>query len=187
MNKQLIVIDAQEDFTRGVLGNEYAASRLPIIQDLVDYAFLNFDHPTVYTKDTHDHSTYEHSLEKDYDIAPHCINLTKGWQICHEAITERSKIIEKSTFGYAHWDNNCYIPKGIEEIWICGFCTDICVISNFMILRAVFPKIPIIVLEDACAGTSKELHDAAISVIKSCCGEVYNWEEIRMKKEEEEL
>jgi hypothetical protein len=91
MNKQLIVIDAQEDFTRGVLGNEYAASRLPIIQEIADYAFLNFDRPTIYTKDTHECSDYELSLEKYYGIAHHCIKLTKGWQLCHEAITERSE------------------------------------------------------------------------------------------------
>lgn len=183
MNKQLIVIDAQEDFTRGVLGSEYAASRLPVIQEIADYAFLNFDKPTIYTKDTHECSYYELSLEKYYGIPQHCIRLTKGWQLCHEALTECSRVIEKPTFGFLDWYNAG--SKTVSEIWICGFCTDICVISNFMILRATFPKIPIIVLEDACAGTSKELHDAAISVMKSCCGDIRKWEEIKQNTVQE--
>ena len=177
MNKTLIVIDAQEDFTRGALRNEDAIKALPVIQSIVKYSESNFDHAIYYTKDTHYIETYRKSQEgKNLPIA-HCIKSTKGWQICPEVWSDDAGCaIEKNTFGCVSWKSIGIDGIKPEEIWICGFCTDICVISNVLILKALFPEIPIVVFENACAGVTPEKHNAAIEVMKSCQIKIERWE-----------
>lgn len=165
-NKLLIVIDAQEDFTRGALRNTEAINALPAIRRLVDYAYENFDLKTVYTQDIHNLDTYLNTLEGKNLPVPHCIRNTKGCQICHEVLTEKIRVSEKSKFGNTSWGG--YVSGSTEEIWLCGFCTDICVMANYQILHAMYPEIPIRVFEDACAGSTPELHEAAIKVLKAC-------------------
>ena len=86
MNKVLIVIDAQEDFTRGALRNEKAIATLPVISKIVDYATNNFQHPVIYTKDTHGEDYLDTQEGKNLPI-PHCIKDTPGWRICREVLT----------------------------------------------------------------------------------------------------
>ena len=122
---------------------------------------------------------YEETLEGQKLPVPHCIKLTDGWEIEKTILDELQKknqddkynfhSVDKYTFGML--DLPEYIKKlGIEfdEIEIWGFCTDICVISNALILRAAFPNMKITVVKDCCAGVTPELHEAALKVMQSC-------------------
>lgn len=161
--KYLIVIDAQEDFTRGALRNEEAIAAIPNIQKLIEKARAKGFY-LIATQDTHHEETYMTSQEGRNLPVPHCIATTPGWKICHE-LTDFNCYIAKPTFGYTKWDNRLTAP---EEIWLCGFCTDICVSANFQILKAQFPEVPIKVFADCCAGVTPELHEAALKVMQSC-------------------
>lgn len=176
MNKVLIVIDAQEDFTRGALRNDQAIAALPTIKEIVAYAYRNFDKKTIYTKDTHDGHYLDTQEGKNLPV-PHCIKGSDGWRICPEVFIEESKVIEKRSFGSTRWDMEAL--WSLDEIWMCGFCTDICVSANFQILKATYPDTPIVVIEDACAGVTPELHDAALKVMKSCQARIVKWEDLK--------
>lgn len=179
MRKTLIVIDAQEDFVRGVLGSEYAQSALMTIKDVVKYADQN-DFTIFYTMDTH-FTGYEETQEGKNLPQLHCLRFSEGWQLCKEAASTKPTnvyVISKSSFGTLKWQNEVELA-GDEEIWLCGFCTDVCVSANFQILKACFPEVPIVVIEDACAGVTSKTHKAALDVIKSCQGKVMTWKELR--------
>ena len=176
-NKLLIVIDAQEDFTRGSLRNGEAIKALPVIRSIVDYAYEHFRMKTVYTQDIHNANTYLTTQEGKNLPVLHCIRDRKGCQICHEVMTEKSRVIEKNHFGYMPWGS--YIYNDVDEIWMCGFCTDICVMANYQIIHAMYPEIPITVFSDACAGSTPELHEAALRVMRSCHANIQTWEEVK--------
>lgn len=183
MSKLLIVVDAQNDFISGVLGSKEAQAAIPYIATkLEEYQ----NEIVVFTQDTH-YEDYLETQEGKYLPVPHCLRgfsrSTKGWEICHELMEivknhsyKLSGIIEKSTFGVYDFpkflnDRTLDDPDSIELV---GFCTDICVISNALILKAFFPEIPIKVYAPACAGTTVEKHKAALEVMKSCQIEVYD-------------
>lgn len=176
-NKLLIVIDAQEDFTRGFLRNTEAINALPVIREIVDYAYEEFKLKTVYTQDIHDVDSYLETMEGQKLPVLHCLRNKKGCQICHEVMTEKSRVLEKNHFGVTHW--GAYISSDVKEIWMCGFCTDICVMANYQIIHAQFPEIPVKVFEDACAGSTKELHQKALDVMQSCHADVLKWEDYK--------
>ena len=180
MNKVLIVIDAQEDFTRGALHNSDAVKALPIIKDIVEYAENNnFD--IFYTMDTHFMTVGLNYLEtqegKNLPV-PHCIYESPGWYRCPEVIgIKNHEIIIKHTFGYSEWESR--LSGKPDEIWLCGFCTDICVSANFQILKAIRPETPIVVIQDACAGVTPKLHKAALDVMKSCQAKIIEWSDLK--------
>ena len=178
-NKLLIVIDAQEDFTRGALRNEEAIKALPVVHDVVEYAYSN-GMEIVYTRDTHSKEEYLKTQEGVNLPVEHCIFKTAGWDICPEAMCSGMvypEIINKNSFGTLEWR---WIPyRNIDEIWICGFCTDICVSANFQIIKAFCPEIPITIISDACAGVTPELHKAALDVMKSCQAKIKTWKELK--------
>ena len=187
MNKVLVVVDAQEDFTRGALRNEEAIKALPVIHDIVDFASYHFEHRVIYTQDTHYKLTYLESLEGRNLPIKHCIYESKGWQLCPEVLPKqhRSYICQlKRTFGHSEWDKMNDLHEA-DEIWLCGFCTDICVSANLQILKATYPETPIIVIEDACAGVTPELHEAALKVMKSCQARIVKWEDLKKENEHE--
>ena len=178
MNKVLIVIDAQEDFTRGALRNEDAIAALPIIRKAVIFAREHGMH-VYYTCDTHNKDIYFDTQEGKNLPILHCVPGTPGYKLCPEIYYLDSKdVIVKTTFGYKHWDR-WFAGKDLEEIWLCGFCTDICVSANFQILKAQFPEVPITVISDACAGVTPELHEAALKVMKSCQAKIVKWSELK--------
>jgi len=179
MDKTLIVIDAQEDFVRGALGSEYAQNALMTIKDVVRYADQN-DFTIFYTMDTH-FSNYEKTQEGKNLPQLHCLRFSEGWQLCKEVASTKPEnvyVISKSSFGTLKWQNEIEVGMS-EEIWLCGFCTDVCVSANFQILKACFPEVPIVVIEDACAGVTSKSHKAALDVIKSCQGNVVTWKELK--------
>ena len=176
--KVLIVIDMQHDFVDGSLGSPEARAIIPAVAAKVaEYAAMD-DSVILYTRDTH-FDNYMETLEGLYLPVPHCIVNTDGWQIVPEVYVNDSEVIDKYTFGCYNlgthvWDacGRKYNKFDIESIELCGVCTDICVVSNALILKTSFDNTPIIVDSKCCAGVTPEKHAAALEVMKSCQIEV---------------
>lgn len=175
--KILAVIDMQNDFITGTLGTKEAQA---IVSNVVERIREHKNDKIICTHDTHGEN-YPDTLEGKMLPVEHCQYKSWGWDICEsvkEALNECSFVegITKFTFGYIPWKTLIKnIPGGndeIDEIEICGLCTDICVISNALILRASYPNTKIIVRENCCAGVTPEKHKAALEVMKSCQIEV---------------
>ena len=178
MKKALLIIDVQNDFVTGSLGSEYA--RDVVVPNIVELA-KQFNKKDIYfTLDTHGEN-YLLTQEGIKLPIKHCIVGTEGHRLVKELdkfilkgqLNKALHIIVKDRFGAFQTDfyNMFYKPYmniGYDEIHICGLVTDICVISNALILKSTFPWIKIVVHENCCGGTSKEAHDAAILVMKSC-------------------
>lgn len=167
--KIMIVVDMQNDFVIGVLGSQAAVDTIPhIIERLNEYDSKN-DY-IYFTRDSH-FRYYMETLEGKKLPIPHCIIGTDGWKICPELNDYATKVrtINKFTFG-ADWGYELtdFDDGDFDSIELCGVCTDICVVSNALILRAMFPNTPIKVYANACAGTSPEAHEAALKVMESC-------------------
>jgi nicotinamidase-related amidase len=177
--KVLVVIDMQKDFVDGALGSPEAQAIVPNVAARVkEYAEME-DGLIVYTRDTH-FADYADTREGRYLPVPHCIFETEGWEIVPEVLNDHAAIaiFNKETFGYsAIAEEIGYIVNGeldqeIDSIEVCGLCTDICVISNALILKANFAGIPITVDSACCAGVTPAKHEAALEVMRSCQIEV---------------
>lgn len=169
----LVVIDMQNDFIDGALGTEEAAAIVPkVIRKIQD-----FEGRVFFTRDTHEEDYLDTQEGRKLPIK-HCIKGTDGWQIRTEIdALRREPAIDKPSFGseelgqtLRELDHNLREQGdgGIETITLIGLCTDICVISNAMILKAVFPEIPIIVDSECCAGVTVETHKNALEAMKIC-------------------
>ena len=167
MDKVLIIIDMQNDFITGALGTPEAKRIVPKVVDYLN----NYEGKVIFTRDTH-YKNYLNTLEGTKLPITHCIRDTWGWEICDELKPYAEKIINKETFGFSDWEYllnvNTTRKTAPDEIAICGLCTDICVISNALILRAAYPNVRIYVHKDMCAGVTPELHEQALEVMKSC-------------------
>ena len=170
--KVLVVVDAQNDFITGLLGSEEAQSAVPTIAAKIDEYMKNTD-LVVFTQDTH-YDNYMETDEGKYLPVIHCLERTWGREI-DERLDMTAPHIQKYTFGcyelpetLIHIAESC--DSEIDQIELCGFCTDICVISNALILKSVFAPmgIDIVVDSHACAGVTPEKHNAALEVMKSC-------------------
>ena len=161
--KFLIVVDMQVDFITGSLGSSLAKAIVPNVVDKV----LNYNGTIIFTRDTH-FKDYLNTQEGINLPIEHCIKDTTGWEICNELKPFAHKVVDKITFGSEDLPNiiKSY-GQEVEEIELCGLCTDICVISNAMILKAAFPETLISVDEKCCAGVSLESHNVAINAMKS--------------------
>lgn len=170
----LVIVDVQNDFIDGSLGNLNAAARIPNIINLIkstkwDVIFV--------TRDTHDND-YLRTKEGEKLPIEHCIKNTNGWEInskVQEALNECEVVryINKDTFGYDSWEH-AFGEFDFEicddlNIVMCGFCTDICVISNALAIKTLFPYHgEVSIIEECCAGVSTESHKAALTVMKNC-------------------
>ena len=167
MKKALIVIDMQTDFVDGALANADAQA---IVTPIADY-ITSFDGDIIATRDTHGEE-YLSSPEGKKLPVPHCIKGTNGWEIVPEilsALTKRNALIlDKPTFGYLGW--GCL--SAYDEVELVGTCTDICVVSNALILKAKFPALTVKVNAKLCAGTTKENHFSALQTMRMCQCEV---------------
>lgn len=169
--KVLIVVDMQNDFITGPLGTPEARAIVPAVVNKVE-AFLaeSKDSLVIFTKDTHT-SSYLSSLEGKYLPVKHCLLGTSGRDVIDEldALCDSPRAVSrtKMTFGYDNWDTyfGWYEKYTFELI---GVCTDICVVSNALILRAHYPNAQITVDASCCAGTTPEKHKAALEVMRSC-------------------
>ncbi len=161
--KYLIVVDMQVDFITGSLGSKLAEAIVPNVVEKVK----NFNGKVIFTRDTH-FENYLQTQEGKKLPVEHCIKDTAGWQICDELKPYVNEVIDKITFGsvdlpQAIKDDD----ENIEEIELCGLCTDICVISNAMILKASFPEVKIAVDSKCCAGVSMESHNTALNAMRA--------------------
>lgn len=161
--KYLIVVDMQIDFITGSLGSKAAEEIVPAVVEKVK----GFDGKVIFTRDTH-FENYMTTQEGVKLPVEHCIKDTNGWQICDELKPYVEEVVDKITFGSVDLPD---MIKGygdeIEEIELCGLCTDICVISNAMILKAAFPEVKIAVDSNCCAGVSSESHATALEAMKA--------------------
>lgn len=169
MKKVLVVVDMQNDFINGSLGT---AESVSIVENVVS-KIENFDGKIIVTLDTHQEDYMETAEGKKLPI-PHCIRLTKGWQLNEnvlKALTGKDyKTLEKTTFGSTDLVNEILKLKRLGEIEIefVGLCTDICVVSNVLLLKAYFPEVKITVNASCCAGVTPESHSAALVTMKMC-------------------
>lgn len=169
MKKLLIVVDMQNDFIDGALGTKEAAAIVPNVEKKVK----EFQGDVIYTKDTHFENYMETQEGKNLPV-PHCIKGTDGWKLAPKlaALCDAagSETIEKITFGSKELPALLQkkYPEGLEEIELVGLCTDICVISNAMVLKAWFPEVKIVVDASCCAGVTPESHKNALEAMKMC-------------------
>ena len=164
MKRTLIVIDMQNDFVTGNLKNPAAEAIIPNIKKKIAEYERKGDE-IIFTRDTHQ-ADYLNSPEGKSLPIPHCIHGTWGWLVVDELNNPGYYHINKPTFGYKHWDFE--FDSDDINIELVGTCTDICVISNALILKAEFPKANITVDASCCAGLTPEKHQAALEVMKSC-------------------
>lgn len=161
--KYLIVVDMQNDFTTGSLGSAHAAAIIPNVAEKVK----SFSGQIIFTRDTHG-LDYMNTQEGRKLPVMHCIKDTAGWQICDELKPYVHKVVDKVTFGSVELPHVLSTSgETIEEIELCGLCTDICVISNAMILKAAFPEVKIAVDASCCAGVTMESHRTALDAMKA--------------------
>lgn len=156
----LLVIDMQNDFVTGALGTKEAQAIVPIVEKIVSH----FDGEIIFTQDTH-YENYLDTLEGKHLPVKHCIESTHGHAIVDVLKPYAKKVLKKETFGSFDIIKAC---QGATHIYLCGICTDICVISSALLLKAAYPETEMTVFENACAGVSVEAHCAALTVLKNC-------------------
>lgn len=175
--KILVVIDAQNDFIDGSLRNEEAIKATPKIVEKIN----EFDGKYILvTKDTHD-ANYLQTKEGQKLPVVHCVKGTEGWNLnsniqsaLNDAEAKGVQVLyfEKPTFGSVEMMDFVSMDEDFEgnlDIEICGFCTDICVLSNAMLLKAaLYNRANISIIEDCCAGVTPQTHSAALTAMKSC-------------------
>jgi len=164
--KALIVIDMQNDFIDGALGTKEAVAIVPRVKQKIEEYQKRGD-KIIFTRDTHRSDYLERHEGKMLPI-PHCIYGTDGWMIPETLDVPDCRYIDKDTFGWPFWGNNNTLSVFEPDMEIVGLCTDICVVSNALILRSMYPECDITVDASCCAGTTPEKHMAALEVMKSC-------------------
>ena len=161
--KYLIVVDMQVDFITGSLGSDLATAIVPKVVEKVK----KFDGKIIFTRDTH-FENYMNTQEGRNLPVEHCIKDSDGWQICDELKPYANIVVDKLTFGSIELPSILEsLGEPIDSIELCGLCTDICVISNAMVLKAAFPETPIIVDSACSAGVSIESHNNALNAMKA--------------------
>ena len=165
MKKTLIVVDMQKDFVDGSLGTKEAVGILENVKKKIE-EYKNNGDEIIYTRDTHQEN-YMSTNEGKHLPVIHCIEGTPGWEIYDDLYVEGSEIIDKPSFGYTGWNKYSF-----EQVELIGLCTDICVISNALIIKAFFPEISVSVDAGCCAGVTPEKHEAALETMRSCQVEV---------------
>lgn len=167
MQKILIVVDMQNDFIDGALGTPEAVAIVPKAAEKI----RNFNGRVIFTRDTHGPEYLETREGKSLPVA-HCIRGTEGWEICPELSKLcKEEPVDKVTFGsvnlgqYLQEENH---REKIESVTLIGLCTDICVISNALLLRAFLPEAEIYVDASCCAGVTPQQHGNALLAMEAC-------------------
>lgn len=161
--KYLIVVDMQNDFISGSLGSDAARTIVPRVKELID----SFDGSVIFTADTHGENYLKTQEGKRLPIV-HCVKGTNGHSVCDELKPYAETIVEKPTFGSFELIDVIKRRRArAEEITLCGLCTDICVISNAMILKAAFPETRIAVVSSCCAGVTQKSHETALDAMRA--------------------
>lgn len=166
MQKILVVVDMQNDFITGALGTKEAESIVSRVKDKIEA----FDGKVIFTRDTHFENYMLTQEGKNLPVS-HCIKNTWGWEICNELKDLAKTVIDKPTFGSTKLQKMLAEEnekESIEEVELVGLCTDICVISNAMLLKASLLEAKISVDSQCCAGVSVESHENALNAMKMC-------------------
>lgn len=169
MKKVLVVVDMQNDFVDGALGSKEAVAIVPAVVKKIK----DFDGDIFVTYDTH-FDNYMDTAEGKKLPVPHCIKGTEGWKLNADVMRALSEkkytAVEKNTFGSV--DLPAKIKKAVGKselkVELIGLCTDICVVSNALIIKANFPETPISVDSACCAGVTPVKHEAALETMRSC-------------------
>lgn len=159
--KTLIVIDMQNDFIDGALGTKEAEAIVENVKSKIN-SYKENNGRVIFTRDTHG-SNYLDTPEGKKLPVTHCIKGTKGWEIADGLYFDGCEVIDKPSFGFTGW-----YKYSFDEIELIGLCTDICVVSNALILKALFPESDISVDASCCAGVTPESHKAALLTMKMC-------------------
>ena len=165
MKKTLIVVDIQKDYIDGALGTKEAVAIVENVRKKIAEYQANGDE-IIFTRDTHQPNYLETNEGKHLPVE-HCIEGTEGWQIGEGLEVEGAIYIDKPSFGFMNWKD-----YDLEEVEIVGLCTDICVVSNALIIKATYPEIRVSVDASCCAGVTPESNDAALTTMKMCQVEV---------------
>lgn len=171
MQDVLVVVDMQNDFIDGALGTKEAVAIVPKVEEKI----RNFNGTVLFTRDTHENWYLETQEGKKLPV-PHCIRDTEGWRIRRELdILRKTEPVDKETFGSTDLADDLVamnIDDEIKSITFVGLCTDICVISNALLVKAALPEVPIIVDAACCAGVTPESHENALKAMEMCQVEV---------------
>ncbi|WP_075721133.1 cysteine hydrolase family protein [Roseburia sp. 499] len=167
MEKQvLVVVDMQKDFINGALGTNEAAEIVPKVEEKIK----DFKGEIIFTRDTH-FDNYSETQEGQKLPVPHCIKGTEGWKIekrLEKLRTPDMKVFDKLTFGSVELAEYLKGKKELESVTLIGLCTDICVISNALLIKAFLPEVKVIVEEKCCAGVTPQSHSNALEAMKMC-------------------
>ncbi len=165
MKKLLVVIDMQNDFVTGTLGSKDAENIVDNVKAKIEeYRANNF--PIIFTRDTHFENYLETQEGRNLPVV-HCVKGTEGHEIINELDVTGAEIFDKPSFGSLELSEKIAMGN-YDEIELCGLCTDICVVSNAIILKAKLPETKVTVDEKCCAGVTVESHNAAITTMKMC-------------------
>ncbi len=175
MQNFLIVVDMQRDFVDGALGTPEAAAILGAVSERI----RSWEGPIVVTLDTHQENYLDTAEGKKLPV-PHCIRETEGWEL-HPAIKEalagkKYTAVEKPTFGSVQLPQIIRVLSdgGPVSFTVIGLCTDICVVSNALLLKAHYPETAIAVDAACCAGVTPAAHEAALATMRSCQIDILN-------------
>ena len=173
MKDVLIVVDMQNDFIDGALGTAEAVQIVPKVVEKVKA----FPGTVIFTRDTHTENSLSTQEGRKLPVA-HCVKGTPGWQIRDELDALReTHAVDKPGFGstaLAHMLASMDKAEGLSSVTLVGLCTDICVISNAMLIKAALPEVPVIVDAACCAGVSPATHKNALEAMKMCQIDIIN-------------
>jgi nicotinamidase-related amidase len=161
MSKTLIVIDMQNDFIDMALGTPEAVEIVPKVREKIK-KYQSEGWRIIFTRDTHG-DDYLSTPEGTMLPIPHCIKGTEGWQIRNGLYVDGAKIIDKPNFGWQNWAD-----EELDTVELIGLCTDICVVTNALIIKTVFPSANVTVDSSCCAGVTPESHEAALCTMRMC-------------------
>ena len=161
MKKTLIVVDMQNDFIDMALGTGEAVAIVPKVRAKIE-EYVRSGDEIIYTRDTHAENYLDTPEGKKLPVV-HCVKGSKGWEIADGLYVEGCRIIDKPNFGWPNWRD-----EALEAVELVGLCTDICVVSNALIIKATFPDANVTVDQSCCAGVTPESHEAALTTMRMC-------------------
>ena len=169
--KSIVVVDMQNDFIDGSLGTKEAQKMLPRLKDKLKKVVEDGSAELVFTMDTHG-KDYLNTQEGKKLPVEHCIKGTQGWEISPELgefVAKAKAVVEKPTFGSMELIKHL---NAADEVELVGLCTDICVISNALLIKAAYPEMKVSVDAQCCAGVTPESHANALEAMKMCQVEI---------------
>ncbi len=178
MGKLLIVVDMQNDFIDGALGTGEAVRIVDKVTEKIKEYEKNGD-PIIFTMDTH-YDNYLNTQEGKNLPVKHCIIHSDGWKLnskIQESIDKNPyKIYEKITFGSGELAKDLIngVYDTVDEVELAGLCTDICVISNALLVKNLLPEVPVTVDASCCAGVTPTSHKNALEAMKMCQIKIMN-------------